>query len=313
MPLKTPDFWYRSAQQPPAILEKLLFPLSCLYAFGHKQCQKSRQPYRAAAPVICIGNIVAGGSGKTPSALAVMSLIQGRKLAKSPYFLTRGYGHDEDVLLSRAAPTVVNADRAQGAREAITRGADILVMDDGLQNPGLHKDLSFIVIDGQMGFGNGKLIPAGPLREPLHNGLERADAFILIGEDTRGVRTVLPPGKPVFSASLKATEAPPKDVRYIAFAGLGYPQKFFNFLRQDMGLDVVDTVSFPDHYPYNAPDIAELAHKAGKAEATLITTEKDMQRLPDSEHKGNIVTLPVILNWTNEGDLVNFIKNKLLL
>ena len=331
MMLKTPKFWYRNHDTAAPMSERALEPLSRLYKFGYTLHQSSRTPHKAALPVLCIGNIVAGGTGKTPTALALMAVIRKNNIAKNPYFLIRGYGGgavgpllvdpnkhtawetgDEALILSRAAPTVVSINRALGAELAKKQGADLVLMDDGLQNPGITKDISIVVINGDMGFGNEKILPAGPLREPLQDGIARADAFIIIGADKRDAAGKLPAGKPVFTATLKAntTKIPPKDKTYIAFAGLGYPDKFFNFLRGDIGLTLAETIRFADHYPYTRDDLEALAQKAVDAKAELLTTEKDFMRLPKIEGV-NVHTLPVDLVWDDENGVAQFLQDKL--
>ena len=331
MILKTPQFWYRDKGTAAPPLEKMLEPISYLYELGYRLHQNSRDAAEAGLPVLCIGNIVAGGTGKTPTALAIMDIIHKNSLAKKPFFLIRGYGGgevgplltdpakhtawdtgDEALILSKAAPTIVAIDRIGGAELARRKGADLVLMDDGLQNPGIRKDIRIIVINGEMGFGNEKILPAGPLREPLETGIARADAFIFLGADTRGVRDKLPQDKPIFEAILCPAfgKLPPQDKAYIAFAGLGYPEKFFKFLKEDLRFNIVDTVKFSDHYPYNETDIRNLAQKAQTAGAELLTTEKDMMRIPAIEGI-TIYTLPIELAWSDEAALTQFLKDKL--
>ncbi|HRQ61934.1 MAG TPA: tetraacyldisaccharide 4'-kinase, partial [Alphaproteobacteria bacterium] len=249
MVLKTPTFWYRHTSAPAPLAEYALAPLAWLYGLGHNLNQSLKTPYKSAIPVICIGNAVAGGGGKTPAALAVMALIKNQKLFKNPCFLSRGYGGtlpgpalvnddmnaaqtgDEPLLLARAAPTVIARDRVEGAKFCAAQGFDAIVLD-GMQNPSLHKDITLMVIDGTAGFGNGKTIPAGPLREPLDSAFARADAFILIGKDERGTVPALPPGKPLFTAHIKPMlpDEPTISSPFLAFAGLGRPEKFYRML-----------------------------------------------------------------------------------
>lgn len=304
MPMKTPNFWYGENEHAPL----WLLPLSWLYGLGRWTHKTLTRSYKPKAKVLCIGNIVAGGSGKTPSALSIMDIIKKEKLAEAPFFLTRGYGGDEDQILSKHALTIVNANRKAGAIEAQERGADLILLDDGFQNPSLHKDISIVVIDGSMGFGNRALLPAGPLREPIAGGLKRADGFILIGEDLRDIEPSLP-DKPLFRAHFKPTAKIDKKAKYIAFAGLGYPQKFFNTLRDLVGEHLLETVSFPDHHPYTKNDLQALRDKALELGATLITTEKDAARL--SETDDDIEVLPVEMEWQDKGALTAFLKERL--
>lgn len=329
---KTPAFWYRDPETTsPPLLEKILAPASWLYRAGFEIHQRSSTAQTSEIPIVCIGNLNAGGTGKTPTALALMQMIKTYSLARNPFFLLRGYGGgqrgpllvdpkihdawdtgDEALILAGKAPTIVSADRNLGAELALRKGADLILMDDGLQNPTIRKDIKIIVINGEMGFGNGRMIPAGPLREPLGRGLAGADAFILIGEDKRGVLSLLPRDKPVIQAYLinEPQQAPLPDKFYLAFAGLGYPEKFFTFLREDMGLNVVETVTFPDHYPYNSYDLETLRDKALRIGAELITTQKDYLRLP--KHEGFTVhSVPVRMNFQDESGLAAFLQSRL--
>jgi tetraacyldisaccharide 4'-kinase len=322
--LKTPSFWYGKAHA----IEYALIPLSGLYRLGYEIHQSMTQAQNFDIPILCIGNINAGGTGKTPSALALMDTIKKHQIAYNPFFMSRGYGGgefgplfvdpqthtawntgDEPIILAQAAPTVVAGNRAQGILFAMHRRADLILMDDGLQNPHIKKDIRFVVINGDMGFGNGRMLPAGPLREPLSRGLKKADAFILIGEDKRNVRSLLPADKPLFTSTLRPRDHIHVNRRYVAFAGIGYPEKFYNFLRA-YGADIAETVDFPDHYPYNEDDIKMLNFKAINHSAELITTEKDFIRLPKSPGFQPHV-LKIKMEWDNEDAVANFLREKL--
>ena len=305
MPMKTPSFWYSDTS---SLISLLLRPLLWCYALGYFIHQMTARPKKVGVPVICVGNLVAGGTGKTPSSISIMGLIKQHKLAETPFFLTRGYGGDEDKILNQHALTIINPNRLAGAQDAAARGADLILMDDGMQNPRLHKDLKLVVVDGSMGFGNEYMMPAGPLRQPLKKGLKEADAFIFIGEDHRNVLPLLE-HRPIFKAKFKALKELSETDKYIAFAGLGYPQKFFKFLKDKMGDRLVDTIPFPDHHPYNARDLQKLRERAMEMSATLITTEKDAVRLSDKDD--DIEVLPVELQWENESALIEFIKDEL--
>ena len=331
MTLKTPSFWYRSKDSAPSWQERFLTPISAIYEFCYTIDQNIHSQHRANIPVFCIGNITAGGTGKTPTALAFMETVKKHGLAKSPHFLIRGYGGAEDgplladpktqtawdigdeaLILAQHAPTIVSGDRAAGVQLAEELGADMVVMDDGLQNPGIYKDLRFVVINGEMGFGNQKLMPAGPLRQPLQKGFETADGFILIGKDERGIVKTLPSNKPLLKASLKPGEnfTAGKDQKYLAFAGLGYPQKFFNFLTNTLELNVAETISYSDHHPYEDKDLQQLHEKAQKLGVRLITTEKDFLRLPKIDGI-NVLTVPIEMHWDDENALVELLNKSL--
>ncbi|MCD8566613.1 MAG: tetraacyldisaccharide 4'-kinase [Alphaproteobacteria bacterium] len=329
MTFKTPAFWYRKPESPAPLTERLLAPLARLYALGHRFNQSLKpKPYKATIPVLCVGNAVAGGSGKTPAALALMELIKEHNLAQTPYFLSRGYGGrlkgpaivdplmkaeecgDEPLLLARAAPVVIAAKRPAGARFAHQHGAGLILMDDGLQNVSLSKDISFLVIDGAAGFGNEKLLPAGPLREPLHEAFTKADAFILIGKDARNVTSFLPPQKPLFHAHIEALLPPEIDPAQpvIAFAGLGRPEKFYRTLEK-LGLSLAGWHPFPDHHLYTKTECAMLARESLKQNAPLVTTEKDAMRLKESGMP--LHTIPIHLRFEDPARVLDFLKEQL--
>ncbi len=331
MTLKTPSFWYRNKDEKIDIRESLLTPFASLYQFSYAMHQQSKEPYTSTLPVICIGNLVAGGTGKTPTALAIMDIIRDAGIAKNPCFMIRGYGGaeigpllvnpkthtawdtgDEALILAQYAPTIVGADRADGAKLAERSGFDLILMDDGLQNPGLHKNLKLVVVNGEMGFGNQKMMPAGPLRQPLQAGLDNADGFILIGEDKRGALNLVPADKSILKADLhpSSDHAIDTEKKYLAFAGLGYPEKFFKFLRERVKLDVVDTVIFGDHHPYNEEDLKALHAKAQSLGANLITTKKDAIRLPQIEGI-DVFVMPVKMRMEDEGALIALIKKSI--
>jgi tetraacyldisaccharide 4'-kinase len=298
--IREPEFWWR----PDAGLGWLLAPLSLPYsaiATGRLQ----RPGRRVAVPVICIGNPTVGGAGKTPSALAVGQILL--RMQERPFFLTRGYGGrlsgpvrvkldshgarevgDEALLLARVAPTIVAHDRFAGARFAQFAGASIIVMDDGFQNPSLHKDLSLLVVDGRRGIGNGRVIPAGPLRAPLGLQLDRAQAILVVGSGAGAAPIVARArgrGLPVFQARLEPDQtviAALGGRRVLAFAGIGDPEKFFATLAA-AGVTIAERMAFPDHHRYTADDADRLLAQAKAANLVLVTTEKDVARLSRDE------------------------------
>lgn len=296
MPLKAPKFW----QKENTFLGRLLSPLGRIYAWGVERRIRKAKPYEAKIPVICIGNLVMGGVGKTPLAVSVAEYF--KMNGKKPVFLTRGYGGglsnilvdpdrhtaaqtgDEALLLARVAPAIVDADRARGAKKAEQIGADVIIMDDGFQNPQLCKTLSFAVFDGRVGTGNGKVFPAGPLREPLEDGLKRANALIVVGKDVSGVKRQIEQytSLPLIGMHIEQDVAKISQLsgqKIYAFAGIGYPEKFFDMLK-DYGCDVVGKKAFSDHYPYTDNDMTDMLAEAKKQEAVLVTTAKDGVRIP---------------------------------
>ena len=300
--MRAPDFWHRD-DAAAKLAAAALAPLSHLYGATVRWKARHTTPYRARIAVVCIGNLTAGGTGKTPIAIAVADAIIAR--GKNPFFLTRGFGGrlagpvvvdrnhtaaevgDEPLLLARKAATVVARDRRLGAILAVERGADVIVMDDGHQNFTLHKDLSLIVVDGEHGFGNGHILPAGPLREPVGQGLRRADAVIVAGDGT--------PVLPAFNGPVLRARVAPLDTaewrgrRVVAFAGIGRPEKLFRSLA-GLGAELVATIAFADHHPYTNEELAGL--KAQANGAPLVTTEKDYVRLAETDRDG-ITYLPV--------------------
>ena len=275
----------------------------------------ARPGFRASVPVLCCGNPTVGGSGKTTLALDLVARLRAR--GRHPACITRGYGGtqrgtarvttqdaatvgDEALLLAAAAPTYVGADRAASALRAIADGADVLVMDDGLQNPSLMKDGTFLVVDGAVGFGNGRPIPAGPLREALPAAIARCQAAVLIGADQVGVHAQLA-GLPVLSAQLQADASDLAGRKLYAFAGIGRPAKFAETLTA-AGAQVVRLHGFPDHHPYTDADIRLVLAAADGLGATPVTTPKDAMRLPPSlRHRIN--TVGVRLVWSDEAAL----------
>jgi len=318
--LRAPEFWQRPGGGFPALI---LSPLSALYA-GATRRRVSRPGWRAPVPVICSGNVTAGGAGKTTVAIDLLVRLQRRGIAA--HALLRGYGGrlrgpvqvdptahtafdvgDEALLLASVAPTWVCADRAAAAREAIARGAEAIVMDDGLQNPTLEKSLSFLVIDGSFGFGNGRIIPAGPLREPVAAAAARVQAAILIGADETGALEDLPPGLPVLRAKLlPGPEAKALAGRAVfAFAGIANPRKFFDSLAE-AGAILVGRETFADHYPYDAHDLRALLAEAEALHAVPVTTRKDIVRVPP-EFRNQVTVATVALAWEDEAALARLL------
>lgn len=324
--MKTPDFWYKDKSTAAALLS----PFAAIYKNLSRRHRLNTKTSRVSIPVICIGNIVAGGAGKTPTALALSKLLQTHKISVAPFFLTRGYlgkvegpervdqsndpslWGDEAILLAETAPTIVSKDRYQGGLLAVNLGADCILMDDGMQNYSLHKDVSLCVIDGARGFGNLKVIPQGPLRQSLEDGAELADAFVLIGEDLRNSTSMFPPEKPVFEAELAISDKTTLllTTDYIAFCGIGYPEKFKTSLEKH-GVKIQNFKAFPDHHDYTQGDIKALVEDAKKKSARLLTTRKDYVRLPNFEGKEMIDVLDIELVFKSPDDVVHFIKQKL--
>ena len=324
MNFRTPRFWSRRF----SAASLALVPASWLYRLGHAVHQRRVKPYVSSLPVLCVGNLTAGGSGKTPTALAIAGLIRERGLASNPVFLTRGYGGtvahgeavfadpavhtvaeigDEAFLLAGVAPVIVAPDRARGARLAETMNADLIIMDDGLQNTRLARTVGLLVIDAASGVGNGRLLPAGPLRTPVRQGLARADAIIAVG----GPCPVANGGKPVFAARLRTAWRPREDARYLAFCGLGRPEKFFATL-EAQGARVSRTETFPDHHAYTMRDLQGLQAHAATDGLQLITTAKDAARIGrDDLSRYAIEVVTVDMSIADEDGLAAFLAQRL--
>lgn len=298
-----------------ALAAGLLAPLGTAWDVAGRMRRAVARPYRAPVPVICVGNLVAGGAGKTPVVLALASSLDRAGIAV--HIVSRGYGAhlagpvrvdparhdvaavgDEALLLAARAPSWVARDRAAGAREAAAAGAEIILLDDGFQNPGVEKDLSLVVVDAEYGFGNRRVIPAGPLREPVAAGLARADAIVLIG-DGDGPADLRDRGPPILRARLVPVDGERfAGVPVVAFAGIGHPRKFFATLRR-VGATLTLTHPFPDHHPFADSEITRLRHEAERAGASLVTTAKDWVRLAP-RLRGGIAVLDVEICWQDE-------------
>jgi tetraacyldisaccharide 4'-kinase len=294
--MREPAFWWEE----PGIAARMLAPLSAMYG-AVAGARLKRRGRRAGVPVVCIGNLTVGGAGKTPMALAVAHILI--EHGERPAFLTRGYGGklagplrvdperhrasevgDEPLLLARVAPTIVARARSEGASAAIISGASVIVMDDGFQNPSLTKDLAVLVVDSRRGLGNGRVIPAGPLRAPPGAQLGCAHALVVVGTSL-GATAIVADARarniPVFAAQLQPDRAFLTALgggRVLAFAGIGDPEKFFTTLA-DAGVEVAERRSFPDHHRYTRAEAQSLCAHADREGLVLVTTEKDLARL----------------------------------
>lgn len=317
--MRPPAFWQDDVgRSSGALTRALLTPLGALYAWGTQRRIATAKPEKVDIPVICVGNLTLGGTGKTPVTRALLAILE--EAGHNPAALSRGWKGkldgpvrvdprqhtagdvgDEPLLLARDHTAWISKNRPQGARAVASAGADIVVLDDGHQNPALHKDLSLVVVDGEAGWGVEKVFPAGPLREPVESGLERADAVIVMMADaTREPeyrRLKLADLEiPVLRAWLEPAGPPPAGP-LLAFAGIGRPQKFYDALAAAGG-EIAETSSFPDHHPFNARELARLADLAEAHRATLVTTEKDWVRLPD-EWRAKITAWPVTARFAS--------------
>ena len=298
---RAPAFWQAPT---PTFFARALSPVAAIWGAVAAR-RMDRDGADVGVPVICIGNFTAGGAGKTPTAIAIAHLLI--EAGRRPFFLTRGYGGrlgvdavghgaerdtatdvgDEPLLLARHAPVIVARDRVAGARAAVAAGADVIVMDDGLQNPALRKSFSLAVVDGSAGIGNGLCLPAGPLRAPMQAQWPRVSAVLVIGPGAAGERFAREAEArkvPVLRGELvpdPAAAARLAGAHVVAFAGIGRPEKFYASLRA-LGADVIETRDFPDHYPFTTADLSGLTALARARDAVLVTTEKDAARMGTS-------------------------------
>ena len=328
--MREPAFWWGEG----SFASALLAPLAALYG-AVAQWRLGRGGERAGAPVVCVGNLTVGGAGKTPTALALARMLAAA--GERPMFLTRGYGGalagpllvdparhrarevgDEPLLLARTAPTIVARDRVKGA--GIAGDASVIVMDDGFHNPSLVKDFSVLVVDGRRGTGNGRVIPAGPLRAPLEAQLARAHALIVVG----GLRRAADIAERARAANIPVLQArlrPDVDViawlrgrQVLAFAGIADPKKFFATLAE-AGVVLAAARSFPDHHRYTRAEAVALCDDAERAGLVLMTTEKDLARLSGEDQvkelAARVKALPVTLAFEEDERMKSLLLERL--
>jgi len=313
--MQPPAFWFR----PRSALGYALSPLAALYAAVTARRLAQAPRYAPEVPVVCVGNLNIGGTGKTPTVIALVQMLQGMGL--QPHVLSLGYGGrltgpaqvverqhsaadvgDEPLLMAAFAPVWVGRDRAATARAAVAAGAEMLIMDDGFQDPVLRKDLSLVVVDAALGFGNGRVLPAGPLRETMTAGLARANMIVAIGaaDQVAAFRAGVDAPVPVLGAALRplAMGLSWPGQRVLAFAGIGRPEKFFATLRAE-GAVLLRAEALSDHQPLSDALMTRLELEAKALGAQMVTTEKDAVRLPRS-FRQKVMTLPVRLAWETE-------------
>jgi tetraacyldisaccharide 4'-kinase len=299
----TPKFWDNKG-----FLAHLLVPVSVFY-FIIKRILESLKPAERKFSFysIIVGNAVTGGAGKTPTVIAAAKMIREKFPDKKLCIVTKGYGGrissptliditqhdaaeagDEAQIIAKFANVIVAKDRLKGAEFAEKNGFEVVIFDDGIHDKRIKKDLALLVIEGKYGVGNGFLFPSGPLRDRLDITASVATHIIMIGKDEKKILDKLKRRKiehPVFKAFINNVTQPEKEQNYVAFAGIGRPQKFFDMLRFEMKLKLLETIEFPDHFNYESPDLDYIKSVATKHNADILTTEKDFVKLPDAFKK----------------------------
>lgn len=298
--MKAPHFWSHGldpqSREAAPVVRAMLTPLAAVYTWAGARRIKRVEPYRCGVPVICVGNVTIGGTGKSPVVAALRKWFSSKGIRAAS--LSRGYKGkltgplkvisdthtaadvgDEPLMLSHTGESWIGADRAEAAKAMVTDGVQVILMDDGFQNPQLYKDHSMLVIDSEAPFGNGYVIPKGPLREPVKTALSRTHSILLMGhgEQPDGLSTY----KPILRASLEPTEPLPNGP-LVVFAGIGRPQKVFDAILKHGGT-ISESVPYSDHYTYTKSDLKYLRLLAKERNATLVTTEKDYMRLPANQ------------------------------
>ena len=320
--LKAPKFWYIKKD---TFFSKILYPLSLIFRLGTKLRNITNHTKKSVLPTICIGNIVVGGAGKTPVAIKIGKILI--ESGYNPHFISKGYAGiiksstlvqtwhspksvgDEPLLLSKIAPTWIGTNRNISINLALKKGSDCIIMDDGFQNPTIHKDFSIIVINSYQEFGNMRVMPSGPLRESIKRGLSRTNLVIVIGEITDYLKKTIPDHIPIMQSSFKINNKNKifKGQKITAFAGIAYPEKFFNSLKEQ-GAKIVNKITYPDHHIYDENDLLSLAEKANQTKSILVSTQKDYVRIPKI-YQSLINTLDGEIFFENEELIKEILSN----
>lgn len=317
--VKAPNFWFKPRSWQGALLK----PLAHLYDWGGRQYRKGVNSCSLPVPIICVGNVVMGGGGKTPTVIKLTQIL--KNFGINVHIVSKGYGRkskellkvdplahsaldvgDEPLTLSSYAPTWVSKDRFKSCQTAIQNGAQLIIFDDGFQNPNIYKDLSILVVDSQQGLGNGEIFPAGPLRESWDKATSRADVILSLNGPIS-----LKTGKAfVWKGAFRPLEKEPlAKLPVVAFCGIGFPEKFRTSLLQK-GYVLKDFIVFPDHYFYEPKDIERLLYRAQGN--PLITTEKDAVRLSPSV-RSSVLVEKIELILENEEAIQDFLKKRFCL
>ena len=320
--LKAPKFWYLKKN---TFYSNILLPLSVLFRLGTAIRNITSHSKKSSLPVICVGNIVVGGAGKTPVSLKIGKILI--KAGYSPHFISKGYSGivksntlvepwhspqsvgDEALLLAEVAPTWIGVRRNESIILAEKKGGNCIIMDDGFQNPTIHKDFSIVVINTSQEFGNKRVMPSGPLRESIRRGLSRTNLIVVIGEVNENLKKIIPNHIPIIPAKFNINNENKifKGQKITAFAGIAYPEKFFNSLREQ-GAKIVKESTYPDHHIFDENDLLSLAEIANKTQSVLVTTQKDFVRIPKS-YRSLVNTLEGEIFFEDEGLIKEILSN----
>ena len=321
-----PSFWSKKNNLIEKIIIFILLPFSFLFFLISKIDKKVKKINKVGIPVICIGNINTGGSGKTPFAIYLANLLKKKKI--NTHIVSRGYlgklrgpikvnlkKHssndvgDEALLLANETDTWVSKNKFEGALKATLDGADVIILDDGLQNYSLYQDLKILIVDGGFGFGNEFILPAGPLRETISSGIKKSDILIIFNKDENSIEKKIKNKITIIHGSYKIKEFNKlKNKKIIGFSGIGNSKKFYTTLKEEK-LNILKFFSFPDHYSYNKKKITHLINYAKKYNAILVSTLKDKQRIDFSQRR-KIFFLDLEIGIREEENLINFLKKK---
>lgn len=318
MILKTPNSWLN-----PRWYSYIFSPIGMLWYFLSILRKLLSKKYRSNTPIICIGNHLAGGAGKTPCTIALIHIL--KSMDKRVVCVSKGYGGkireativnklihsytdvgDEPLLLANHSTTIISKNRISGIKMAESLNADVILLDDGYQNPTFHKDVSVLIVNADTPYNNKILFPIGPSREPLQSAIKRADIIVKIGE-IDGLAAI---DKPIISSAISAQIKCKPTKNYIAFAGIAYPNKFFN-TAEESGFKLIKKIPFADHFSYSKKCLEDLFSDAKALQAKLLTTEKDLVRIPNKFHE-EIEIIPIKLQFGDENAITNVLKHKLI-
>ena len=323
--IKSPKFWSKKNH----FLSFCFLPLSLIYQASHVLIRKFTTELSIKVPTICVGNLTMGGNGKTPVVNEIRRLLTDKSKFKKIFILSRGYNAsmqgphlvldndhahkvgDEALLHRENGPVCVSKNKKEGAKFCVKEGADLLILDDGFQSKNIKKDISFIVIDSTLKFGNERIFPSGPLREGVKYGLSRADAIIYIKNNKKKLELKLNKKVKIFNAIRKIEIKGKVNKNIYAFCGIGIPENFFKSL-SDLGLNIICKKTFPDHHKFLDHEIENIIKISKEKNLQIITTSKDLVKI-NVKFKKEILFAKLSIHFESEKEIINFIKKKILI